>query len=271
MRRYLKILLVLLFAVGVSPQIFLRSGIQAEAAKAVTMSYEGKKELRLASGTIRQNDKAKLVINSKIRKKCTKIRWKSSNSKIASVSSSGVVTAKRVGTCTITTEYTYKKKRYRVKTSIKVVSRWDAEKRKFPNGKYWNSSNEDKYTNYPCSHHLMDYYGSYTLGCDSPIVTCSIAGEISRGTQCHGFALKVAMDVYGEGNLKKWKKTTKFRRFKEGDIIRWNSHTIIVTGAKGNTIYFADCNRTGLCRISWKGVTSLNTLKNGFRYAYIRK
>ena len=158
-----------------------------------------------------------------------------------------------------------------MKTSIKVVSRWDAEKRKFPNGKYWNSSNEDKYTNYPCSHHLMDYYGSYTLGCDSPIVTCSIAGEISRGTQCHGFALKVAMDVYGDGNLKKWKKTTKFRRFKEGDIIRWNSHTIIVTGAKGNTIYFADCNRTGLCRISWKGVTSLNTLKNGFRYAYIRK
>ena len=49
MRRYLKILLVLLFAVGVSPQIFLRSGIQAEAAKAVTMSYEGKKEFRLAS------------------------------------------------------------------------------------------------------------------------------------------------------------------------------------------------------------------------------
>ena len=82
----------------------------------------------------------------------------------------------------------------------------------------------------------------------------------------HGFALKVAQDLYG--SLKKWKYVESYRTIHAGDVIRINnnSHTIIVTKVYSGSIQYADCNSTGDCQIQWGKTMSRQALRKAFTY-----
>ena len=90
------------------------------------------------------------------------------------------------------------------------------------------------------------------------------------GYQCHGFALKVAQDLYG--SLKKWKYVESYRTIHAGDVIRINnnSHTIIVTKVYSGSIQYADCNSTGDCQIQWGKTMSRQALRKAFTYMYTK-
>ena len=44
--------------------------------------------------------------------------------------------------------------------------------------------------------------------CSSYIYEVNIAGDSLKASQCHGFALKVAADIYGRQDLAHWRKYT---------------------------------------------------------------
>ncbi len=84
-------------------------------------------------------------------------------------------------------------------------------------------------TQRPCIHDDDRYCAYNSVGCESNLYLGMVAGMQVAGYQCHGFALKVAQDLYG--SLKKWKYVESYRTIHAGDVIRINnnSHTIIVT------------------------------------------
>lgn len=248
--------------------------IQAQAATSskakVKLSYSRRKEFKLASNQIRQGDTGKVKI---VGKTVSNIKWKSSKKSVLTVDQNGNVKAKRAGKATVTAKFTYRKRTYSRSLEITVVSRWKAEQKKFPSGTYWNNvSNPDKVTKYPCSTHSNGWGpGQYT--CTSSSVTYLIDGVYWTGYQCHGFALKVAADIYGGSKLANWRKINSYRSPKVGDVIRlWGDrHTIIVTKVNSNSIQYADCNATGLCRIQWGQVMSKRELKANFTYMFTRR
>lgn len=50
-----------------------------------------------------------------------------------------------------------------------------------------------------------------------------------------------------------------------GDVIYTGSHSMVVTGVEGDTVYVTDCNADGDCRIRWDAVYSLAELENLIR------
>ena len=132
--------------------------------------------------------------------------------------------------------------------------------KKFPNGKYWNhfgsANNPNGYTDKPCSHAHgnCSYYGY--CGCNS----------FMSAIQCYGFAKKLTNDYFGTP-FDKWGTSTNMDSIKAGDVFRYSTgptsyHYIWVTKVSNNRVYFADCNRTGICQICWKGEMTLQELKN---------
>jgi len=120
-------------------------------------------------------------------------------------------------------------------------------KDKFPAGKYWNhvgmaGNNPDGWTETSCGY-------PHNNNCN----------KFDGHTQCSGFAYKLAYDVYGE-YARNWLKDNNTSNLKAGDILRINDdgHSIFITEINGDTITYADCNRTGggvnpenACKIYW--------------------
>ena len=140
--------------------------------------------------------------------------------------------------------------------------------KKFPNGKYWNhfgsANNPDAWTDYACSHHgpgKCSYYGY--CGCNS----------FMSAIQCYGFAKKLTYDYFGTP-FDKWGTSTNMDSIKAGDVFRYSTgpdryHYIWVTKVSNNRVYFADCNRTDICQIWWKGEMTLQELKNKSGKLYV--
>ena len=247
--------------------------LQAQAATKTTtkvkLSYSRRKEFKLASNQIRQGDTGKVKI---VGKKVSNVKWKSSKKSVLTVDQDGVIKAKRAGKSTVTATFTYKKKTIERTLEIQVVSRWKAEQKKFPTGSYWNEGDDDKVTYQACVRHANGW-GPGQWTCTSNAVTYLIDGVNWTGYQCHGFALKVAADIYGSSKLANWDKRYTYRSPKVGDVIRiWgDTHTIIVTKVYSKSIEYADCNATGLCRIQWGQRMSKKDLKSNFTYMFTRR
>ena len=260
--------LAVIFTVGVSgASVFVRAA--ADSGKAyVAFQYSKRSQFRLSSNQIRQGDTGKVSLKGKT---VNSVSWSSSRPSVLTVSRSGKVTAKRAGTSTITAKYKNGKAVYRLSVTIQVVDRWNAEQKKFPTGSYWNDGEDaDKVTWKPCNHNSAAG-GSGFIGCHSDYFVCRVAGFRVTGYQCHGFALKVASDIYGK-EIAKWQYVTKYRAPKVGDVIRLNdAHTIIVTKVYTNRIQYADCNGNGNCQIQWGQTMSRKALKEAFTYMYSAK
>lgn len=246
--------------------------LQVRAAQAkkiqVQFQYTRRKEFRLSAGQIRQGDTGKVTLKGKT---VTEVRWTSSKPSIVTVDDTGKVTAKHTGTAVLTAKYTWKKRAYCYRVNIQVVSRLVAEQKKFPTGTYWNDGgNNNQVTQRPCIHDDDRYCAYNSVGCESNLYLGMVAGMQVAGYQCHGFALKVAQDLYG--SLKKWKYVESYRTIHAGDVIRINnnSHTIIVTKVYSGSIQYADCNSTGDCQIQWGKTMSRQALRKAFTYMYTK-
>lgn len=227
----------------------------------ITLDYEGKWEFRLKENEIRLGDSGKLSVDGVNQ---NMIQWKVSKPSVLSVNGQGNVETKRAGNCIVTAIYKINGQIRSTSRNIVVVDRWEAEQSKFPTGTYWNNpENPDKVTLKPCNHEE---------DCSSFIYQVNIAGDQLKASQCHGFALKVAADIYGEKNLSRWRKSTVYQGVNTGDIIRiyGGTHTIIVTKVYGNSIEYADCNNGDTCKILWGQVMSKAQLQAVYNYSYIR-
>lgn len=143
-----------------------------------------------------------------------------------------------------------------VKTQlIKIYNR-------FPHGKYWNHvgvSNwtTDTITDKPCPGH---YSCSWRKNC-----SCN---RFENAIQCMGYAHKIAYEIVGVSPKEFTKSyTLDASKLRVGDIIRFKSdtHSITVTGVKGNRISFTDANWIGKCQIRWAQID----LSELMRFSYV--
>ena len=142
-------------------------------------------------------------------------------------------------------------------------------KAKFPAGKYWNSTNPNSYTNYPCTNHSnVNHCGAislrYTIGAGyTPLPSNEVYQTVY---QCYGFARKLAVDFFGGCQVWTRHRTDKNFQIRVGDQIRirytlsngrYSDHSVFVTEANGNSIKYADCNAFGTCQIRWDCTASV--------------
>ena len=132
---------------------------------------------------------------------------------------------------------------------------------KFPHGKYWNhvgssKNNPDGVTSKPCPNH---YSCSWKRSC--------YCNKFDNAIQCMGYAYKIAYEIVGV-SPREYTKSYKLdaSKLRVGDVIRYkrNTHSITVTGVKGNRISFTDANWSGRCQIRWSEM-NLSEIK-GFSY-----
>lgn len=95
-------------------------------------------------------------------------------------------------------------------------------------------------------------------------------------SQCAGFARLLCYEAYGSdywinNSDGKWIKYTDSsyidNSLKAGDYIRFNGHSVFVTGVFENTVSIADCNNDWKCTVRWTTITKDN-LKHNFSHVY---
>ncbi len=141
-------------------------------------------------------------------------------------------------------------------------------------GEYWNGYNDcgfDGTGPLMCASEecIEAGYCGGDGGCDC---TCGAYTEGGReiAWQCMGFAYKTAYLVFGASVYSDfWTKTEdKETEVFAGDIARINddSHSIFITRVTPDVVYYADCNRTGPCRVSWEGSYSMEEFREKLSY-----
>jgi hypothetical protein len=75
--------------------------------------------------SIKQGSTKKLNWKTVSKRNRKKIRWKSSNRKIVSVSSNGTIRAKRTGKATVTAKYKKKQQKYKITVIAKTTKKQD--------------------------------------------------------------------------------------------------------------------------------------------------
>lgn len=106
MKRKIKLFVVVLFAI-----FTISSSLKSEAAVKV-VTFKTSTTYKILKG-----EKLRLYVKGyENNKKSKKVKWKSSNKKIATISKNGVVIGKKGGTCKITA--TVKKKKYTTKIFV---------------------------------------------------------------------------------------------------------------------------------------------------------
>lgn len=132
--------------------------------------------------------------------------------------------------------------------------------KRFPAGKYWNhmgssTNNPDGWTNTPCASHSGCGYFPGDCSCNS----------FENAIQCMGYAYKIAYEITGVSPRNfEYYYTLNVEDLRVGDIIRYNGHSICVTGVSGNRISFTDANWDYGCGIRW-GQMDISSI-NGFSY-----
>ena len=133
----------------------------------------------------------------------------------------------------------------------------------YKHGQYWNQYNGlDKTGTIVCPCGTATCYGNDTCACGQFYFNGGwVAG------QCHGFALKMAYELFGE-NANTWSRHTNTNSIYAGDVIRINNdtHTIFVIKVDGDNIYYVDCNWTGRCQVRWDGCYTRSQLASKVTY-----
>ncbi len=149
-------------------------------------------------------------------------------------------------------------------------------KNKLPNGKYWNHGVKGVTTVYldngrttTISSSRCNSWSHKGENFRSSSATCNYSGN---GYQCHGFAMILAEYTWG-GMPRESSKTydrSVVDRLEPGDVVRYlnDEHTIFVLRVEKDTVYFAECNNGGTCKINWNGKISVSSLKKTFTYCY---
>lgn len=144
-----------------------------------------------------------------------------------------------------------------------VTQKINSLRSRYVNGQYWNTYNG------------LDRTGTTICPCGNATcpATCACNCGVFRyggqdiAWQCHGYALKMAYEVFGE-NANTWSKHTNTGSIYAGDVIRLynNGHSIFVTKVDGDNIYFTDCNWTGRCQVRWEGRMTRSQIASNLTY-----
>ena len=136
----------------------------------------------------------------------------------------------------------------------------------YKDGEYWNGQNGPNQT------------GRKKCACRTSCGNCACdcgAFTVDGWTyawQCMGFACKMGYQLFGQNPYTDgWEKCYGTPDITVGDIVRYRAtdkngtpkgydHAIFIYETDGDTVYFADCNRTGPCQVSWSGKTDRKTL-----------
>lgn len=167
-------------------------------------------------------------------------------------------------------------KAYSIPSESEFISKISSLQSRFKNGEYWNKYSCSDYSrtgNVPCPG-----YGLTTgMKCtqrgycgDAKGTGCSCdCGEFDRAWQCMGFAFKMGYECFGI-SPRSWEKSYSLGTVYAGDVIRINGdgHSIFVYKVDGSTIYYADCNATGPCRVRWGATISYSELSKKFTYKH---
>lgn len=149
---------------------------------------------------------------------------------------------------------------------------------RYVDGKYWNKYSSPDYsrtgdtpcTGYGLTSHVACTSRGYCADSNGLGCTCLCGAYVLNGVekawQCMGFAYKMGHECFGVSPYS-WDKSFSLGTVCAGDIIRINNdfHTIFVYKVDGSTIYYADCNRTGPCRVSWGNTYSYSELSSRFK------
>ena len=96
-------------------------------------------------------------------------------------------------------------------------------------------------------------------------------GGVERCWQCWAFACQVGYDIFGVDSYAGWSKHKNASNIKAGDIVRfsWSTsyapHSVFVLKIENGTVYYADCNASGPCKVNWNNsmsVSRIQTLMN---------
>ena len=164
-------------------------------------------------------------------------------------------------------------------TEKQFATKIAALQEEYPHGKYWNAYNglDDEgialagdnicsgvsnYDGYTCRYHGTCAYGG---GC-----TCECG--YYHGWQCFGFANLMCYKVFGSyatngydssgvNTADGWQYYTSVSEYFAGDNVRVNNaHSIFLLKVTEDTVYYADCNASGPCKINWTREMSLSSL-----------
>ena len=194
-----------------SPAPTVTPAPEKSANKAKKKYSLSKTKLKLKKGT-----KKKL----KVYKAKGKVKWSSSNKKVATVTKKGVVKAKKAGTATIKLKCSGRKKVLTCKvtvyskkfTAASVTKKVLALKKKYPEGTSWG---DNKF-----------YYWK--------AINCNCYG-------CIALAGTISDSIFGKKASVKQHKN--FAKIKPGDHVRIGDyHSLIVISKKGNTITVVEGN-----------------------------
>ncbi len=92
-------------------------------------------------------------------------------------------------------------------------------------------------------------------------------GGIARTWQCWGFACQVGYDIFGVDSYGGWNKHKNASNIKAGDIVRFSwytsyaPHSVFVTKVENGTVYYADCNSSGPCKVNWNNSMSVSRIQ----------
>ena len=150
---------------------------------------------------------------------------------------------------------------------------------RFVDGKYWNKYSASDYSHTgdtPCpGYGLVSHVACSTIGycADYHGEGCScycgayVLNGVEKAWQCMGFAYKMGHECFGVSPYN-WDTSYSLGTVCAGDIVRINGnrHSIFVYKVEGSTIYYADCNRTGPCRVSWGNTYSYDYLSSILTY-----
>ncbi len=129
-------------------------------------------------------------------------------------------------------------------------------KSKYPEGRYWNGGDADKHTAYACTCHNQGI-------CINDIDPCN-CNHFQGGTQCNGFARKIAYDAYGT-HVSTWQTTSSksyVESLKPGDVVYNDSpHWFMVISVSADSVIVGECNWGSRCVIKWSRSVKKSTIK----------
>lgn len=159
--------------------------------------------------------------------KSKKVKWKSTNKKVATVSKRGKVTARKTGKVKVTAKIKNKK------TETGAYSVLNSLRSTYPEGMPLNNSY---------------YYYSPRFG---------------NGYGCYGFAAKLSDTVFG--TEKSYQTHSSFDRIRVGDNIRiGNNHSVVVLTKSSSYITVVEGNYNS--SVHWdRKITASSLASNGFR------
>lgn len=157
----------------------------------------------------------------------------------------------------------------------------EALKKEYPQNYYWNEYNGTdskgiaKAGTVACKGKSTTHQTScVSNGYCAKGGSCSCACGYYHGWQCFGFANLLAYKTLGSWATNNyyssgvntsagWKYYKSVSQYYAGDFVRINnSHTIFIYKVEGSTVYYAECNATGACKINWNGQISVSSLKS---------